>query len=117
MKKLLQTVVLSAVIMPAISFAAPSTATTGKVQAGTGELVAQVEVKNNETIFASPRTGIHYNLGQTGKRLIIVKTASTEPATSANVDRIVAMNPALSTASQNNAKKALLDNAKILAGN
>lgn len=117
MKKLLQTVILSAVVLPAISFAAPSTTTIDKVQAATGEVSAQAEIKKQETIIASPRTGIHYNLGETGTRPIILKTAVIAPVTTATIDRIVAMNPALSMTSQNNAKKALLENAQTLAGN
>lgn len=116
MKKILQTLVLSAVVMPAISFAAPSSTTIDKVQA-TGEVAAQAEEKKQETIIASPRTGIRYNLGDTGTRPIIWTTAVITPVTSATVDRIVAMNPALSTASQDNAKKVLLESAKTLAKN
>lgn len=117
MKKVLQTLFFSAMVMPAISFAAPSTTTIDKVQAATGEVAAQAQVKKQATIIASPRTGIHYNLGETGTRPIILKTAAIAPATEATVSRIVASNPALSAASQENAKKALLDSAKTLASN
>ncbi len=57
---------------------------------------------------ASPRTGIRYTFANPDQRPIVLHTAAIAPANAANVNRIVAANPALSAASQERAKQALL---------
>ena len=53
-------------------------------------------MKQENTTVISPRTGIRYTLGNTGNRPIILQTTAIAPANSANINRIVASNPALS---------------------
>ncbi|TCM63286.1 hypothetical protein EC844_12111 [Acinetobacter calcoaceticus] len=110
MTKVLKTLFFTAIAVPMFAFAntAPQTTTVAKVQAATGVVAAQTEVKKETTIVISPRTGIRYNLGDTGSREIILKTAAIAPVTPATANRVVAANPALSAASQEKAKQALL---------
>ena len=61
-------------------------------------------MKQENTTVISPRTGIRYTLGNTGNRTIILQTAAIAPANSANINRIVASNPALSPKSQEKQK-------------
>lgn len=118
MKKLLQPLACVALAIPSFAFAQPAqTTTVDKVLAAQGPTTAQVEVKNDSTTIISPRTGIRYTLGHTGNRPIVLKTAAISAANSANVNRIVATNPALSAASQEKAKQALLGTSAQLAAN
>lgn len=112
MQKLLKSLLLVGLALPVMAFAdsAPQTTTVAKVQAATGVTTAQTVVKNELTTVISPRTGIHYTLGDTGGRPIILKTAAIAAATPATVHRVVASNPALSESSQEKVKLALLDN-------
>ena len=75
---------------------APQTTTVDKVLAAKGPTSAQAVVKQENTTVISPRTGIRYTLGNTGNRPIILQTTAIAPANSANINRIVASNPALS---------------------
>ncbi|NHB59245.1 hypothetical protein [Acinetobacter shaoyimingii] len=117
MKKHVKILLLAAVALPTFAFAAPTTTTVANVQAATGVATAGVEVKNDTTTVISPRTGIRYTLGNTGGRPIILKTSAIAAVTPATVHRIVATNPALSTASQEKAKQALLDNNLLAKSN
>mgnify|MGYP000113603771 CR=1 FL=1 len=117
MKKLLKPLFVATLAVPALAFAdtAPQTTTVEKVQAATGAVTAQAEVKNETTTVISPRTGIRYTLGDTGNRPIVLQTAAIAPANSANINRIVASNPALSVSSQEKVKLALLDGSPVVA--
>lgn len=110
MKKLLKPLFVATLAVPALAFAdtAPQTTTVEKVQAATGAVIAQAEVKNETTTVISPRTGIRYTLGNTGGRPIILKTAAIAAVTPATINRVVASNPALSVSSQEKVKQALL---------
>ncbi|MDR0237546.1 hypothetical protein [Acinetobacter sp.] len=110
MKKLLQPLFVATLALPVLAFAdtAPQTTTVEKVQAATGAVTAQAEVKNETTTVISPRTGIRYTLGNTGGRPIVLKTAAIAAVTPATVNRVVASNPALSVSSQEKVKQALL---------
>ena len=110
MKKLLQPLFVATLALPVLAFAdtAPQTTTEVKVQAATGAVTAQAEVKNETTTVISPRTGIRYTLGNTGGRPIILKTAAIAAVTPATVNRVVASNLALSASSQEKVKQALL---------
>lgn len=110
MKKLLQPLFVATLALPVLAFAdtALQTTTVEKVQAATGAVTAQAEVKNETTTVISPRTGIRYTLGNTGGRPIILKTAAIAAVTPATVNRVVASNPALSASSQEKVKQALL---------
>lgn len=111
MKKLLKTLSIVSLALPTLVFAStPQTTTVDKVQAATGTATAQAQVVNASTVVISPRTGIRYDLGNTGGRPIVLKTAAIAAVTPQTVNRIVATNPALSTSSQEKAKKALLAN-------
>ncbi len=71
----------------------------------------QVQVgTDGQVTVASPRTGIRYTFANPN-RPIVLQTAKIAAANAANADRIVAENPALSAASQQKAKQALLDEA------
>lgn len=101
MKKVLQPLFLTVLAVPSFVFAAetasaPQTTTVDKVLAAKGPTSAQAVVKQENTTVISPRTGIRYTLGNTGNRPIILQTAAIAPANSANINRIVATNPALS---------------------
>mgnify|MGYP003589971615 CR=1 FL=1 len=117
MKKLLKVLFVATVTLPVLAFAdTTSHATTAaKVQAATGVTTAQAEVNNDSTTVISPRTGIRYTLGNTGGRSIILKTAAIAPVTATTVSRVIASNPALSVASQEKVKSALLENTTASA--
>ncbi|MBJ9984313.1 hypothetical protein IAE19_02500 [Acinetobacter sp. S40] len=123
MKKVLQTLAMTALTIPAFAFAATEnvqptpTTTADKIMAAQGNTTAEASVQNQTTTIVSPRTGIRYTLGNTGNRPIILKTAAISAANSANINRIVASNPALSVASQEKAKQALLGTSAQLAAN
>jgi len=110
MKKLLKPLFAATLAIPALAFADSSaqTTTVEKVQAATGAVTAQAEVKHDTTTVISPRTGIRYTLGNTNGRPIILKTAAIAAVTPATINRVVASNPALSVASQEKVKQALL---------
>lgn len=123
MKKVLQILATAALTLPTLSFAATEnaqpaqTTTVDKVRAAQGPTTAEASVQNQTTTVISPRTGIRYTLGSTGNRPIILKTAAITAANSANINRIVANNPALSATSQEKAKQALLGTSAQLAAN
>ena len=102
---------LSVLLLPAVAFAngaQPFTTSVKNVIAAKGTTSAEAVVKGGSTTVISPRTGIRYTLGDTNGRPITIKTAAIAPATEANVQRIVATNPALSAESQQKAEQALL---------
>ena len=103
--------------MPILTFAdtQPQTTTVANVQAATGVMTAQAEVKNDSTTVISPRTGLRYTLGNTGGRPIILKTAAIAAVTPATIHRVVASNPALSASSQEKVKQALLATDQTMA--
>ena len=118
MKKVLQTLMIAALALPTLTFAnTPQTTTVDKVQAARGATTAQAVVKDDNITVMSPRTGIRYTFANPNQRPVILKTTAVTAANSANVNRIVASNPALSTASQEKAKQALLSESAQLASN
>lgn len=118
MKKVLQTLMIAALALPTLTFAnTAQTTTIDKVQAARGATTAQAVVKDDNIMVMSPRTGIRYTFANPNQRPVILKTTAVTAANSANVNRIVASNPALSTASQEKAKQALLSESAQLASN
>ena len=118
MKKVLQTLMIAALALPTLAFAnTAQTTTIDKVQAARGATMAQAVVKDDNITVMSPRTGIRYTFANPNQRPVILKTTAVTAANSANVNRIVASNPALSTASQEKAKQALLSESAQLASN
>lgn len=119
MKKPLQLLILASAAVSGIAFAAeaPQTTTVDKVLAAKGINTAEAQVKREVTTVVSPRTGIRYTLGETGNRPIVLQTAAIAPANSANINRIVASNPALSAKSQEKAKIALIGETAVQAAN
>ena len=118
MKKVLQTLMIAALALPTLTFAnTAQTTTIDKVQAARGATTAQAVVKDDNITVMSPRTGIRYTFANPHQRPVILKTTAVTAANSANVNRIVASNPALSTASQEKAKQALLSESAQLASN
>ena len=119
MKKVLQPLMIAALAIPTLTFAnnAAQTTTVDKVQAARGATTApEVALDGNITV-ASPRTCISYTFANTNLRPVVLETAAVTAANAANVNRIVASNPALSPASQEKAKQALLSEATQLASN
>ncbi|WP_374664588.1 hypothetical protein [Acinetobacter sp.] len=117
MKKVLQPFMIAMLAMPVCAFANTQTTTPEKVKQAMGAQTAQVQVgADGQVTVASPRTGIRYTFANPN-RPIVMQTAKIAAANSANADRIVASNPALSEASQQRAKQALLDGAGQLARN
>ena len=118
MKKVLKTLMIAALAIPALSFAQTAATTTiDKVQQAVGTNTAQVQQRTDAQVtVASPRTGIRYTFANQN-RPIVLQTAAIAAANAANADRIVATNPALSTASQQQAKQALLSESGQLAQN
>jgi uncharacterized lipoprotein YajG len=108
MKKVLQPLMILALAIPGLAFAnePPKTAVANGAV-----------VKDDNITVMSPRTGIRYTFANPQQRQVILKTAAITPANAANVNRIVASNPALSAASQEKAKQALLSEAGQLASN
>ena len=112
MKKALQAVFVSALVLPTFAFAenAPQAKTVPveQVIAAQGAPVVQADINNQNTVVVSPRTGVRYTLGNTGSRPVLFRAALLTPVDANNVDRIVATNPALSVESQEKAKQTLL---------
>lgn len=110
MKKVLQPLMIAILAIPTLTFAnnAVQTTTVDKVQAARGATTAQAVVKDNNITVMSPRTGIRYTFANPDQRPVILKTTAITAANAANVNRIVATNPALSTVSQEKAKQTLL---------
>ena len=117
MKKPLQLLILASAALSGVALAdnVPQTTTVDKVLAAKGVTTAEAQVKREVTTVISPRTGIRYTLGDTGNRPIVLQTAAIAPANSANINRIVASNPALSAKSQEKAKIALIGEAAVQA--
>ena len=117
MKKTLKFLILARVAVSGFAGAedAAETTTVDKVLAAQGNTTAEAQVKRDVTTIISPRTGIRYTLGDTGNRPIVLQTAAIAPANSANINRIVASNPALSAKSQEKAKIALIGEAAVQA--
>lgn len=115
MKKPLQLLILASATVSGFAVAEniPQTTTVDKVLAAKGPTSAEAQVKHEVTTVISPRTGIRYTLGDTGNRPIVLQTAAIAPANSANINRIVATNPALSARSQEKAKVALIGEAAV----
>ncbi len=115
MKKPLQFLILASAALSGVALAdnVPQTTTVDKVLAAKGTTTAEAQVKREVTTVISPRTGIRYTLGDTGNRPIVLQTAAIAPANSANINRIVASNPALSARSQEKAKVALIGEAAV----
>jgi hypothetical protein len=115
MKKPLQFLILASAALSGVALAdnVPQTTTVDKVLAAKGATTAEAQVKREVTTVISPRTGIRYTLGDTGNRPIVLQTAAIAPANSANINRIVASNPALSARSQEKAKVALIGEAAV----
>ncbi|MEB3768111.1 hypothetical protein [Acinetobacter sp. MD2] len=111
MMNTIKPILCSLILLPSLAFAnetKPFTTSVENVLVAKGTTTATAVVKGGETAIISPRTGIRYTLGDTNGRPITVQTAAITAATSANVQRIVAKNPALSDESQQLAEKALL---------
>ncbi len=117
MKKPLQLLILASAALSGVALAdnVPQTTTVDKVLAAKGATTAEAQVKREVTTVISPRTGIRYTLGDTGNRPIVLQTVAIAPANSANINRIVASNPALSAKSQEKAKIALIGEAAVQA--
>lgn len=115
MKKPLQLLILASAALSGVALAdnVPQTTTVDKVLAAKGATTAEAQVKREVTTVISPRTGIRYTLGDTGNRPIVLQTEAIAPANSANINRIVASNPALSARSQEKAKVALIGEAAV----
>ncbi|MBF7691408.1 hypothetical protein [Acinetobacter pollinis] len=115
MNKIKQTFILSAFLMPTLALATttantePFTTSVSNVKAALGPQQAEVSSKGNSLTIISPRTGISYTLGNTEGRSIILQTDAIAAANSTNADRIIAVNPAISTESQEKAAKVLAD--------
>ncbi|ATO18575.1 hypothetical protein BS636_02300 [Acinetobacter sp. LoGeW2-3] len=117
MKKVLKPLMIAALAIPTLSFAASETTTVDKVKQAIGPTTAPVQVDaNGQVTVESPRTGIRYTFANPN-RPIVLQTAAITAANAANADRIVASNPALSATSQQQAKEALLNEATQLAKN
>ena len=115
MTKVLKTMMVAALAIPTLSFAETATTTPAKVQQAIGPTTAQVQMgTDGQVTIASPRTGIRYTFNNSN-RPIVLQTAAIAAANAANADRIVASNPALSAASQQQAKQALLSESTQLA--
>ncbi len=117
MKHTLQLLILASAAVSSISFAEslPQTTTVEKVLDAKGSTTARAQIKRDATIVVSPRTGVRYNLGDTENRPIVFQTQAIAAANAANINRIVATNPALSAQSQEKAKIALIGAAAIPA--
>ena len=111
MMNIIKPALLSILLIPTFTFAAeaqPFTTSVKNVLVAKGTTSAEAVVKGGSTTVISPRTGIRYSLGETNGRPITIQTAAIAPVTTANVQRIVATNPALSPESQQAAEQALL---------
>ncbi len=118
MKKVLQPLMLAVLAIPVLTFAdTPLTTTPEKVQQAIGATTAPAVQNDGNITVQSPRTGIRYTFANPQQRPVVLNTAAIKAANAANADRIVASNPALSAASQQKAKQALLTEASQLAKN
>ena len=115
MKKQLQSILISTSLLSVTGavFAnenQPQSVTlpAANVEAAQGATTAQTVVKNENVTVISPRTGIHYTLGNTANRTIVLQTAAISPANAITAKRIVAVNHALSSQSQAKAVEALV---------
>lgn len=118
MKKLLQPLLAVAIFAPICAFAVePQTTSVEKVKAAIGPTTTQAQVNHGQVTLKSPRTGISYSFSNPDQRPMVLETAKVSAANSANVNRIVATNPALSPESQEKAKQALLNEAAQVARN
>lgn len=116
MKKLLQPLFAVALILPVLTHAAqPQTTSVEKVKAAIGTTTTQAQVQDGSVTLRSPRTGISYTFPNPEQRPMVLETVKIAAANSANADRIVAANPALSVSSQQKAKQALLNEASQVA--
>ena len=114
MKKSLHIATAIIILSPMSAFAettsgpvvVPSTTTVANVEAAIGAEKAQAAISNGKITVVSPRTGISYTFPDV--RPVVLQTTEIAPATQETVKRIVASNPALSTASQEQAKQALV---------
>lgn len=107
MKKVLKVGFVALGLLPALVVAAPLTTTPEKVKAAIGPTTAQTQTSKDQITVLSPRTGISYTFPNQNKP-VVLQTQAIVAANSANIDRIVAANPALSTESQQKAKQVLL---------
>lgn len=119
MKKVLQPLMIAVLALPSLTFAnnATQTTTLDKVQAARGTTTTQAIIKDDNITVMSPRTGIRYTFANPNQRPVVLQTAAITAANAANINRIVAANPALSTASQEKAKQALLSEPTALVSN
>jgi hypothetical protein len=118
MTKLLKPLCIAALILPGLAVAAePQTTSVEKVKAAIGPTLTQAQVNNGQVTLKSPRTGISYSFPNPDQRPMVLETQKIAAANSANVNRIVAANPALSVASQETAKQALLNESAQMASN
>lgn len=115
MKKQLQSLFISTCLFSMAGFAYADDSQSSsinlplsKVQASQGATTAQAVVKDENVTVISPRTGISYTLGNSANRQIVLQTAAIAPANAITAKRIVAVNPALSTQSQEQAVQALV---------
>ena len=119
MKKVLQPLMIAVLALPSLTFAnnATQTTTLDKVQAARGTTTTQAIIKDDNITVMSPRTGIRYTFANPNQRPVVLQTAAIAAANAANINRIVAANPALSTASQEKAKQVLLSEPTALVSN
>ena len=118
MKKLLQTLLVAACVVPTMAMATGAqTTSVDKVKAAVGPTSTQAQVNNGQVTLVSPRTGISYTFSNPDNRPMVLETAKVSAANSANAQRIMASNPALSAASQEKAKQALLNEQEQVARN
>lgn len=111
MKKALKIGLVILASLPTLALAEQLTTTPEKVKAAIGPQTAQAIVKDHQVTVISPRTGISYTFNNDNNP-IVLQTQAIVAANSANAERIVAANPALSVESQQKAKQALLDAAQ-----
>lgn len=112
MNKIKQSLVISALLVPSIAFAASVdgfTTTLGNVKAAIGPQQAEVTAKGDTLTIVSPRTGISYTLNQTAGRSIILQTDAIAAANNVTAKTLMAQNPAVSQASQLNVEKELIE--------
>jgi hypothetical protein len=118
MKKLLKPLWVVACIAPTLAMATEmQTTSVDKVKAAIGPTTTQAQVNHGQVTLVSPRTGISYTFSNPDNRPMVLETAKVSAANSANANRIVATNPALSAASQEKAKQALLNEQAQVASN
>lgn len=111
MKKLLSSLFIAALVIPTVTFA-KSTVPIEQIQNAIGPVTTQVQTVNGVATIVSPRTGIQYSIPNEHQRPVVLQTQAIAAANSVNANRIVASNPALSSDSQQIAKKALIEMSK-----